>query len=876
MESDPAPEGNDIAKSQSDEKSESICDEFIWQDYMDATQTEPVLPFLFDHVEKGLQSCFKEGMKIEVPHKDNAELHWVADIISVYGSLLRLRYVGVNDDPSNIYWLDPAIHKVHRLGWCKDNGKPLIPPRSVSDASIAENPEEYLKGAETLSEEITGDGYTPVERLKQGMKVEVQDEKNPHFLWIATIIENVGGRLLLRYDSPVSNSPNFWLYYTSPRLFPIGFCEKHGHPLEFRRPSSIITSADVDDSKWNSILESSLEEGSNFSIPPDLIQIRVGTIKHDLTVGMKCEALHPKNRIEICPATVVKIFDEFYFLVVIDDLTLDDDGLLSSDLFWLGYIGHPYIFPIGWSKKANIELANPKKWISKSGKFNWSEYLSETNSAEAPISIEHACAQELGFEINLKLEAMNPENPNQICAATVTALKQHLLQIRLDSHDESQENHIITSYNSTDIFPVGWCDTNSYPLKPPRDSQDVLKNFKISYEEELKESTSSNSSTVNGPVSKAVPSLSGSSWCPKIYFNHKCFTGPFLSKTGLAKLPKAVGPGPVTLVLKEILSMLIGIAYLPNRVLKELQCLEKTPSTHVEVLKAKYKTALYRAEVEIVTSSDKVTSFCEDVCHRLQICPNLLSLAPLDGSPCPKKCHLMSKTNISTASVNPKQTRKTGEMRKIVKIEKSRNEYVPEVLTRRSLKKTRSRLNQLENSKESMEENVAPAKKTRYETRGVKLPSFAVRNKPRQKCEDELMVVGTPSQNKLPLPIKRGRKSHRRTENRDKLVKSLTIIQTIKDISNQEYIVPSNPYRWSVEDLYDYISETPDCHMLAPLLKSQEFDGISFMLLNLPSCVESLNLNYKMAIRLCRHVEAVKYTYLSKYKSSTSIETDVC
>lgn len=64
----------------------------------------------------------------------------------------------------------------------------------------------------------------------------------------------------------------------------------------------------------------------------------------------------------------------------------------------------------------------------------------------------------------------------------------------------------------------------------------------------------------------------------------------------------------------------------------------------------RYKTALYRAEVEIVTSSDKVTSFCEDVCHRLQICPNLLSLAPLDGSPCPKKCHLMSKTNISTGN----------------------------------------------------------------------------------------------------------------------------------------------------------------------------------------------------------------------------------
>lgn len=44
----------------------------------------------------------------------------------------------------------------------------------------------------------------------------------------------------------------------------------------------------------------------------------------------------------------------------------------------------------------------------------------------------------------------------------------------------------------------------------------------------------------------------GISWCPKIYFNHRCFSGAFLSKARLAVLPKSVGPGPITLVMKEV------------------------------------------------------------------------------------------------------------------------------------------------------------------------------------------------------------------------------------------------------------------------------------------------------------------------------------
>lgn len=46
--------------------------------------------------------------------------------------------------------------------------------------------------------------------------------------YCSQIIENVGGRLLLRYDTPDSSLPDFWLFYTSPRLFSLGWVDEKG------------------------------------------------------------------------------------------------------------------------------------------------------------------------------------------------------------------------------------------------------------------------------------------------------------------------------------------------------------------------------------------------------------------------------------------------------------------------------------------------------------------------------------------------------------------------------------------------------------------------------------------------------------------------
>lgn len=74
----------------------------------------------------------------------------------------------------------------------------------------------------------------------------------------------------------------------------------------------------------------------------------------------------------------------------------------------------------------------------------------------------------------MKLEAVNPENPNQICAATVTRVACPLLWIHLDSKRKSASSHI-EHMHSHKLFPVGWCASNNYPLQPPKKAHKAAK-----------------------------------------------------------------------------------------------------------------------------------------------------------------------------------------------------------------------------------------------------------------------------------------------------------------------------------------------------------------------------------------------------------------
>ncbi|CDQ84196.1 unnamed protein product [Oncorhynchus mykiss] len=136
--------------------------------------------------------------------------------------------------------------------------------------------------------------------------------------------------------------------------------------------------------------------------------------------------------------------------------------------------------------------------------------------------------------------------------------------------------------------------------------------------------------------------------CPKIYFNHRCFSGPYLNKGRIAELPQCVGPGNCVLVLKEVLTLLINSAYKPSRVLRELQLdQENRWHGHGETLKAKYKGKSYRATVEIVRTADCVAEFCRKTCMKLECCPNLFG-PRMVLERCSENCSVLTKTKYST------------------------------------------------------------------------------------------------------------------------------------------------------------------------------------------------------------------------------------
>jgi hypothetical protein len=92
----------------------------------------------------------------------------------------------------------------------------------------------------------------------------------------------------------------------------------------------------------------------------------------------------------------------------------------------------------GWSKNYDLQLTPPNGWVTEKETFDWNEYLTTTMSKAVPESCfkERESAVDLGFEVGQKLEAIDPENEHQLCAASITRILHHLLWVHLDCYDE--------------------------------------------------------------------------------------------------------------------------------------------------------------------------------------------------------------------------------------------------------------------------------------------------------------------------------------------------------------------------------------------------------------------------------------------------------
>uniref|UniRef100_A0A8C5J6K4 Scm like with four mbt domains 1 n=2 Tax=Junco hyemalis TaxID=40217 RepID=A0A8C5J6K4_JUNHY len=847
--------------------------EFNWDEYLEDTGATAAPHGSFKHVDTSLQNGFAPGMKLEVAVKSDQNTYWVATIITTCGQLLLLRYDGYGEDRKADFWCDILTADLHPIGWCQQNKKILKVPEGIKD-KIPDQEEflqRVLKGACSAPANLLEGlhrGKNPLDLIAPGSRLELQNARDSLEAWIVTVVENVGGRLKLRYEG-LEDLDKFdqWLFYLDPFLHQVGWAAQHGYSLQ---PPSAIRSL-RSEADWQEILKKVKEEEEESSVPTDLFKDKPVIGVHSFSEGMKLEAVDPMAPFVISPATVLKVFNDKYFMIEIDDLRAER----ASSQRYVCHLNSAGIFPVQWSLKNGLHLSPPPGYPGQD--FDWADYLKQCGAEAAPQSCFPLLTSDHGFKENMKLEAVNPVDPEEVCIATVTKLKDSYLWLQLEGSKKPVPECIV-SVESMNIFPVGWCETNGYQLRPPRKAI-VNKQKKIAVVQPEKQILSSRT-VHDGLKNQELNSsdsvvINGKYCCPKIYFNHRCFSGPYLNKGRIAELPQSVGPGNCVLVLKEVLTLLINAAYKPSRVLRELQ-LDEEAAWHGygETLKAKYKGKSYRATVEVVRTADRVADFCRKTCIKLECCPNLFG-PQMVLDKCSENCSVLTKTKY-THYYGKRKNKRIGRppgghsnlevaMKKPNKRRKRRKHFFVH-------KKKRSSTSVDNTPAGSPQGSGAEEEDDQDEVDEESLTEDST-----SEHQDELLEESEVSEKKsLSSSPTQSELSHSLAQDRDKRKRKLRTFSfsddenkppSPKDIKMEvaeKLQLDSNPLEWSVADVVRFLKST-DCAPLARIFLDQEIDGQALLLLTLPTVQECMDLKLGPAIKLCHHIERVKLAFYQQF-----------
>ncbi|KAM5305745.1 lethal(3)malignant brain tumor-like protein 1 isoform 8-T11 [Glossophaga mutica] len=210
--------------------------------------------------------------------------------------------------------------------------------------------------------------------------------------------------------------------------------------------------------------ESYLEEQKAITAPVSLFQDyqAVPHNKNGFRLGMKLEGIDPQH-------------PSMYFILTVAEvcgyrLRLHFDGYAECHDFWIN-ANSPDIHPAGWFEKTGHKLQPPKGY--KEEEFSWSQYLRGTRAQAAPkhlfVSQSHT-PPPLGFQVGMKLEAVDRMNPSLVCVASVTDVVGSRFLVHFDNWDDTYDYWCDPS--SPYIHPVGWCQKQGKPLTPPQDYPD--------------------------------------------------------------------------------------------------------------------------------------------------------------------------------------------------------------------------------------------------------------------------------------------------------------------------------------------------------------------------------------------------------------------
>ena len=174
---------------------------------------------------------FKEGMKLEAIDPLNLSTICVATVTKV----LRNNYlmVGIDGmmavDGSDWFCYHVTSPNIFPVGFCMLNDIPLTPPRGYLKKfdwfTYLKETQSIAAPVHLFKKDIPNHGFN------QGMYLEAVDLMVPRLVCVATITKVVG-RLLRIHFNGWDETYDQWCDCESPELYPIGWCELVGYPLE--------------------------------------------------------------------------------------------------------------------------------------------------------------------------------------------------------------------------------------------------------------------------------------------------------------------------------------------------------------------------------------------------------------------------------------------------------------------------------------------------------------------------------------------------------------------------------------------------------------------------------------------------------------------
>lgn len=225
---------------------------------------------------------------------------------------------------------------------------------------------------------------------------------------------------------------------------------------------------------------------------------------------MKLEAINPTNHVQICPATVIQTFPSGHFSIQVDSISGTEMPPVK-----VCTPGDPYIFPTGififkliftWHATTIIicnrveqrkwHWNDATKWLDKWKRVIWLGRVFVDHNVDCRprtmLCKDGVCSRHRIW-IGPKAGSHRPRKWAQCMCRyhyqdfkssplgslgllqRVLQLKTSFKQLANRLSNYSDQSTIIICANSQDIFPVGWCGSNAYPLQPPRDFREVCK-----------------------------------------------------------------------------------------------------------------------------------------------------------------------------------------------------------------------------------------------------------------------------------------------------------------------------------------------------------------------------------------------------------------